>query len=150
VGKITVSDIVLNKPGKLTPEEFDTIKQHCVEGELVIDQIMSMVEDDGFLLHAKRFAGYHHEKWDGSGYPRKLSGEDIPLEGRVMAIADVYDALVSERPYKRAFTHEEAVQIIKEGSGTHFDPVVIEAFLNVANDFWVAFTKHCSENEKSR
>jgi putative two-component system response regulator len=137
VGKITISDVILNKPDKLTPEEFDIIKTHCSEGEQVIDQIISMVEDDGFLLHAKRFAGHHHERWDGTGYPRKLGGLDIPLEGRIMAIADVYDALVSERPYKKAFTHEQAVKIIKEGRGTHFDPTIIDAFLSVADDFWV-------------
>jgi putative two-component system response regulator len=135
VGKITVSDLILNKPGKLTSEEFDKIKQHCTEGEQIISQIMNMVEDDGFLLHAKRFAGYHHEKWDGSGYPRGLAGENIPLEGRIMAIADVYDALVSERPYKKPFTHDQAVEIIKKDSGTHFDPKIVEAFLNVADDF---------------
>jgi putative two-component system response regulator len=83
------------------------------------------------------FAGYHHEKWNGTGYPRGLSGEDIPLEGRIMAIADVYDALVSERPYKKALPHEKAVEIMLEGSGTHFDPELILAFSNIADDFWI-------------
>ncbi|MCL2071319.1 MAG: response regulator [Oscillospiraceae bacterium] len=136
VGKITISDTVLNKPGKLDDEEFAVIKTHSSEGERIIEEIISKTEEDGFLYHAKRFAGGHHEKWNGTGYPRGLSGEDIPLEGRIMAIADVYDALVSKRPYKKAFTHEQAVDIIKKDSGTHFDPKVVEAFLGVADEFW--------------
>ena len=136
VGKITVSDMLLNKPGKLTGEEFDNIKCHCAEGERIIDGIIEKTEEDRFLLHAKRFAGFHHERWDGTGYPRGLGGEDIPLEGRIMAIADVYDALVSERPYKKPLTHKDAVEIIKKDSGTHFDPKLVEAFLSVADDFW--------------
>ena len=137
VGKITISDLILNKPGKLTDEEFDLIKRHCHEGERIIDEIIEKADDDGVLIHAKRFAGYHHEKWDGTGYPRGLSGEAIPLEGRIMALADVYDALVSARPYKKPFTHEQAEEIIKNSSGTHFDPRLVEVFLNVADDFWV-------------
>ena len=135
VGKIKLTDNVLNKPGELTDEEFDLIKQHCEEGERIIDGIIKKAQEDGFLIHAKRFAGCHHEKWDGTGYPRKLSGEKIPLEARLMAVADVYDALVSERSYKKPFTHDEAVDIIKKESGTHFDPKIVEVFLNVANDF---------------
>ena len=135
VGKINISDLILNKPEKLTEEEFAIIKQHCASGERIIDEIINRTKDDGFLCHAKKFAGYHHEKWDGTGYPRGLSGEGIPLEGRIMAIADVYDALVSERPYKKPFTHEQAVEIIKKDSGTHFDPKIVEVFLNAAEDF---------------
>jgi putative two-component system response regulator len=137
VGKIAVSDSILNKPGKLTDEEFEAIKNHCTDGERIINRVSQKTKDDGFLLHAKKFAGYHHEKWDGAGYPRGLRGEDIPLEGRIMAVADVYDALVSERPYKKPFSHEQAVEIIEKGSGAHFDPKIVEAFLNVADDFWV-------------
>ena len=135
VGKIIVDDAILNKPGKLTAEEFTLIKQHCAEGERIIDEIIKEVRDDGFLCHAKRFAGYHHEKWDGTGYPRKLSAEDTPLEGRLMAVVDVYDALTSERPYKKPFSHEQSVEIICQDSGTHFDPKIVEAFLNVAERF---------------
>jgi putative two-component system response regulator len=135
VGKINVSDTILNKPGKLTDEEFGLIKLHPAEGERIIEKIMSKTKDDGFLRHAKLFAGYHHEKWDGAGYPHGLSGEAIPLEGRLMAVADVYDALVTERPYKTAFSHETAVDIIRQGSGRHFDPVIVEAFLGVSEDF---------------
>jgi putative two-component system response regulator len=137
VGKINISDLILNKPGKLTEDEYDIIKTHCSEGEQIIDRIINKTNDDGFLLHAKRFAGYHHERWDGTGYPRKLSGTDIPLEGRLMALADVYDALVSERPYKKAFTHEETVEIIQKDSGTYFDPKIVEAFTTIAEDFWM-------------
>jgi len=135
VGKIKVSDLVLNKPGKLTEEEYEIIKKHCEDGESIIEGIMEKVKEDNFLIHAKKFAGSHHEKWDGSGYPKGLAGENIPLEGRIMAIADVYDALVSERPYKKPFTHEQAVKTIKDGSGAYFDPKIVDAFLNIENDF---------------
>jgi len=137
VGKIGISDIILNKPDKLTDAEFEKIKNHCTNGEKIIDRIISKTKDDGFLHHAKIFAGYHHEKWDGTGYPRKLSGQNIPLEGRLMAIADVYDALISERPYKKPMSHDKAVEIIQKDSGTFFDPKLVEVFLNVADDFWV-------------
>jgi putative two-component system response regulator len=137
VGKITISDLILNKPAKLTDDEFAIIKTHAAEGERIINEIIGKTSDDGYLNHAKMFAGYHHEKWNGNGYPRGLSGEDIPLEGRIMAIADVYDALVSERPYKKAYTHEKAVEIILAESGTHFDPAIITAFKNIADDFWI-------------
>ncbi|MCL2079302.1 MAG: response regulator [Oscillospiraceae bacterium] len=141
LGKIGISDLILNKPGRLTPEEFDIIRQHCEIGRRAIDRIIEKTGDDTFLQHAKRFASYHHEKWDGSGYPRGLRGEEIPLEGRIMAIADVYDALVSERPYKKPFTHDEAVHTIQKDSGTHFDPKIVEAFLNVADDFCAELTR---------
>jgi len=137
VGKITISDVILNKPGKLTDEEFAVIQQHCSEGERIIEEIVCKAEEDEFLRYAKKFASFHHEKWDGTGYPKGLRGETIPLEGRLMAIADVYDALVCERPYKKPFTHEQAMDIIKADSGTHFDPSLVEVFLEVADDFWV-------------
>jgi putative two-component system response regulator len=91
--------------------------------------------ESDFLKYARIFAGTHHEKWDGSGYPNGLSGEDIPLQGRLMAIVDVYDALISERPYKKAFSHEQAVRIILAGRGTHFDPVLTDVFEQVADQF---------------
>ncbi len=135
LGKITVSDLILNKAGILTEDEFKSIQSHTKAGEKLIDDIMQKTKDDGFLQHAKLFAGYHHEKWNGTGYPRALSGGDIPLQGRLMAIPDVYDALVSARPYKKPFPHKEAVEIIKNDSGTHFDPKIVEAFLNISEDF---------------
>jgi len=141
VGKIKVSELILNKPDKLSDDEYSAMKEHSAEGERIIDgiinksQVAHNSQEEGFLTHAKKFAGCHHEKWDGTGYPRGLAGEKIPLEGRIMAIADVYDALVSERPYKQPFTHEQAVEIIKEESGTHFDPKIVKAFLKVADSF---------------
>jgi len=129
VGKIVISDLLLNKNGPLTPEEFEIMKKHAIEGENIIDEIIEESGDGFFLKHAKLFAGHHHERWDGTGYPRKLKGTDIPLQGRIMAIIDVYDALVSDRPYKKAFSHEKAVEIIKEGNGTHFDPYITSVFL---------------------
>jgi len=137
IGKLNIPDSVLNKPGNLTDAEFDIIKGHTIEGEKLIQKIINRLGDDTFLIHAKKFAGSHHEKWNGTGYPKGLSGEDIPLEGRIMAIADVYDALVSERPYKKSFTHDEAVAIIEKDAGTHFDPAIVEVFKTVADDFWI-------------
>ena len=128
LGKISITDVLINKPGKLTPEEFEIMKSHVVEGERIIGEIISQTGDVEYLRNAKLFAGTHHERWDGKGYPRGLEGEDIPLHGRIMAIVDVYDALVSERPYKKIFTDEEAVEIIMEGAGSHFDPKIAEVF----------------------
>jgi putative two-component system response regulator len=128
VGKISIHDNVLLKPGKLTDEEFEEMKKHAAFGEKIIDSIQQITSENAFLTHAKIMAGTHHEKWDGSGYPYKLAGKDIPLQGRLMAIADVYDALVSERPYKKAFPFEQATRIIHESFGSHFDPALEEAF----------------------
>ena len=135
VGKIAISDLILNKPGKLTDEEYSVMKTHALQGEHVIDQIASRTDDVVFLRNAKLFAGSHHERWDGKGYPRGLSGANIPLQGRIMAIVDVYDALASERPYKKPFTHEEAVRIIMEGTGTQFDPLIAGVFYGVRDLF---------------
>jgi len=135
VGKIAIKDGILQKPGKLTDEEFEEIKTHTVVGVSVIDRIKENTTEQAFLDYARIFAGTHHEKWDGSGYHRGLAGNEIPLLGRLMAIADVYDALVSDRPYKKAFTHEQAVKIISDGSGCHFDPVLVEVFLDVSDQF---------------
>lgn len=135
VGKIRISDIILNKPAKLTPEEFEIIKTHTTEGERIIDQIAGLTGEEMFLRHARKFAGYHHEKWNGRGYPYSLEGEDIPLQGRIMAVADVYDALVSERPYKKPFSHDESVDIIMKDAGSHFDPQIAEVFYNARDQF---------------
>jgi len=135
VGKISISDTILNKPGKLTDEEFEIMKTHCAEGERIIGQIVTRTEDGEFLRNAILFAGYHHERWDGKGYPHALAEMDIPLLGRVMAVVDVYDALASERPYKRAFSHEEAVNIIMDCSGTQFDPRIVNLFFEVNDQF---------------
>jgi putative two-component system response regulator len=128
VGKITISDFILNKPGPLTEAEFATMKTHAAEGERIIEQIIYQTGEAEFLRNAKLFAGYHHEQWDGRGYPHGLKELEIPLQGRVMAIVDVYDALVSARPYKRAFTDEEAIRIIMSGAGKRFDPSIVAVF----------------------
>ncbi|MCL2357201.1 MAG: response regulator [Defluviitaleaceae bacterium] len=131
VGKIAVKDSVLSKPGKLTPEEFDEMKKHTVFGEKVILGLKDKAMDSDFLEYARIFAVAHHEKWDGSGYPKGLKGEEIPFIGRIMAIADVYDALISPRPYKSQMLHEKAVEIILEGRGSHFDPALADLFAKI-------------------
>lgn len=135
VGKISISDAILKKPGKLTPEEFGEMKKHTTYGEEIIEEMMSLSVEKDFLRYAKELAATHHERWDGTGYHRGLAGEDIPLSGRLMSIADVYDALVSERPYKHPFTHEEAVQIIVDGKGTQFDPTLVDVFEQLTDKF---------------
>ena len=135
VGKIVIADSILQKPGKLTEEEFENIKTHAVFGEQIIEKIKESTTEHSFLEHAKVFASTHHEKWDGSGYPKGLKGEAIPLKGRILAIVDVYDALISERPYKKALSHEKAVDIIANGSGSHFDPALVEVFISCADEF---------------
>ncbi|MDR1841287.1 MAG: response regulator [Holophagales bacterium] len=153
VGKIAISDNILKKPGKLTSEEFDEMKRHVDYGVSIIERIEDEASGADFLKYARVFAGTHHEKWDGSGYPHGLSGEQIPLPGRLMAIADVYDALTSDRPYKKAFPHEEAVRIIREGKGTHFDPILVDVFEKVAAQFAVSAyssSKSCAAPEAKK
>jgi putative two-component system response regulator len=133
VGKIAIRDNILMKPGPLSREEFDEMKKHTTFGEKVIEKIQQSSRESIFLTHAKIMAGTHHEKWDGSGYPRGIAGSNIPLQGRLMALVDVYDALISERPYKKAFTREQAIEIIKEGSGIQFDPALVEVFVSVSS-----------------
>ena len=135
VGKIAIVDSILNKPGRLTTDEFEEMKKHAALGVRIIERIAAETPDSDFLKYAKIFAETHQEKWDGSGYPDGLAGEDIPLPGRLMAIADVYDALISERPYKKAIAHEEAVRTILEGRGSHFDPVLVDVFEQMADRF---------------
>jgi len=135
LGKISITDFIVNKKGKLTEAEYELMKTHAIEGERIIDKIISRTGELEFLRNARLFAGSHHERWDGNGYPRGLRGEEIPLHGRIMAIVDVYDALVSERPYKKAFTDEEAVKIIMENAGAQYDPKITEVFYNVRDMF---------------
>jgi len=135
VGKIAITDLILNKPDKLTPEEFEIMKTHVTVGVDAVKKIIHNTDEHAFLVHTLAIVGTHHEKWDGSGYPTGLSNNSIPLEGRLMAIADVYDSLISTRPYKKAFTHEKACQIIEDGSGSHFDPVLVDVFRSVADNF---------------
>ncbi|MDR2672531.1 MAG: response regulator [Coriobacteriales bacterium] len=131
VGKISVSDRILKKPGPLTAEEFSEIKKHATFGVRIIERMESKTTESDFLRYAKILAGTHHEKWDGSGYPDGRGGRDIPLPGRFMALADVYDALTSERPYKRPYPHEKAVGIIMSEKETHFDPALVDIFMRV-------------------
>ena len=128
LGKIAVDDAVLKKPGRFTDEEYEKMKTHAAEGARVIHEILLHTDDESFKIVAENVAHYHHERWDGSGYPEKRKGEQIPLEARIMAIADVYDALVSKRVYKEAFDFEKADRIIMEGMGTQFDPGLRSAY----------------------
>ena len=129
IGKIMISDLILNKPAKLTDEEFELMKAHTVEGGKIIESAMRLVSDGTYLEEAKNVATYHHERWDGKGYPCGMKGEEIPLAARIMAVADVFDALVSKRSYKEPFPYEKALEIIRENSGKQFDPVIAEIFL---------------------
>jgi len=138
IGKISIPDFILNKPGKLTEDEFTTMKAHALEGVRIIDQMIYRTGDAEFLRNAKLSAAYHHEHWDGSGYPYGLKGVKIPLHGRIMTIVDVYDAITSERPYKRALTDEEAVHIIMNDSDKHFDPNIANVFYEVRGLFKAA------------
>ncbi|WP_189690658.1 HD-GYP domain-containing protein, partial [Pseudorhodoferax aquiterrae] len=147
IGKVGIPDEILLKPGKLTAEEFEIMKTHTTLGHTAIaeaEQRLGMKVD--FLSLAKEIALSHQEKWDGSGYPQALAGEAIPLSARLMALADVYDALISKRVYKPAFPHEEAVRIVVEGRGKHFDPDVVDAFLAVAEDFRQIAVTHRDED----
>jgi len=135
IGKVGVPDRILLKPGPLTPEEFDTIRTHPIIGSYALRKAETTLENAEFLKYAHEIVTYHHEKWDGTGYPYGLAGEDIPLSARVMAVADVYDALVAERLYKKALPHETAVEIIASESGSHFDPELVKVFLECAGEF---------------
>lgn len=144
IGKIAVSDLILNKNGKLTDEEFAIMKSHTTEGGRLLKKIVHDAGDTfdaGYLNVSIEMASYHHEKWDGSGYPEHLKGEEIPLSARIMAVADVFDALIAERVYKKGFPYEKAMAIITEGAGKHFDPVVVEAFTHISKDLYDARTR---------
>lgn len=129
LGKIAIDDVVLRKPGKYTDEEYEEMKRHSAEGATIVENILRGVEDDDFVEIAKNVAHYHHEKWNGQGYPSRLSETDIPIEARIMALADVFDALVSKRCYKDAFSYDKAFTIIEESLGEHFDPELGKVFL---------------------
>ena len=131
IGKIKVSDTILCKPGKLTPEEYERMKLHASEGGKIVYETMRDIEEQEYVELAHDVAQYHHEKWNGTGYPEGLSGQNIPLCARIMAVADVFDALTSKRCYKDAMSIDQAYQIIQESIGTHFDPVVAEAFIRL-------------------
>jgi len=135
IGKVGVSDQILLKPGKLTDAEFEEMKKHTIYGREALISAEKKLGTISFLRFAREIAYTHHENWDGTGYPEKLKGEQIPLAGRLMALADSYDAITSKRVYKAELPHEKAVQIIIEGKGNHFDPDVVDAFLEAKEDF---------------
>lgn len=135
IGKVGIPDAILLKPGKLTKDEFDIIKTHTIIGGNTLLKAHQKYPNNSFIKMGIEIARHHHERWDGTGYPDKLNNEIIPLPARIMAVADAYDALRSERPYKDAFPHEKCVKIIREGSGTQFDPNIISCFIEVEDEF---------------
>jgi len=136
IGKVAIPDHILLKPGKLSPEEFEIMKTHAEMGSRAIEMAEGVLTaSDSFLSLARDIAHFHHERWDGNGYPAGLAGEAIPLVARIMAVADVYDALTCERVYKSGMPHDKATAILREGRGTHFDPVVLDVFIEIQNRF---------------
>lgn len=143
IGKLGIPDKILLKPGKLTAEEWDIMKKHTVFGSQILED-----SDSDFIKFGKTIALTHHEKWNGSGYPQGLKGKEIPIEGRITAIADVFDAVTSKRPYKEAFPEAEAFHIIEEGKGVHFDPELVDAFFQ-AKDQILRIKQNYTDNGKS-
>jgi PAS domain S-box-containing protein len=134
IGKVAIPDSILHKPGRLTPDEYEIMKNHSVIGGSTIEEAERRVEGRSYLNLGKEIAYYHHERWDGQGYPSGMKGDEIPLSARIVAVADVYDALTSKRPYKEAFPHGEAYRIIVDNAGRHFDADVVRAFINRAGE----------------
>lgn len=148
LGKIAIDDEILRKPGKYTEEEYAQMKKHAEEGARIVENILRGVEEYSFVEIAKNVAHYHHEKWNGKGYPEGLSGTDIPVEARIMALADVFDALVSKRCYKEAFSYDKAFAIIKESMGEHFDPELGRIFLECRTDLEALYDGYlCGSNK---
>lgn len=136
IGKIGISDNILLKPGRLTDEEYEEMKKHTLLGEEILNNMIETTPSQHYLKIGKEIAVSHHEHFDGSGYPYALKGEDIPLSGRIMAVADVYDALISNRIYRKAMSHEEACKIIIAGRGTQFDPTIIDIFIKIKDELY--------------
>ena len=149
IGKVAIPDCILLKPGRLTADEFEVMKTHTVRGAETIDSLLDEFPNTRFLQIARNIILSHHEKWNGNGYPRGLVGEEIPLCGRIMAVADVYDALTSKRVYKDAFSHDRAKSMIVKDAGTHFDPDVVNAFLAVENEFLAIRSRYRESSERS-
>jgi response regulator RpfG family c-di-GMP phosphodiesterase len=129
IGKIAIEDRILRKPGRFTPQEYEEMKSHPEKGAMIVENLLTSIESPDFVKIARNVARYHHERFDGFGYPQKLKGTEIPFEARVMAIADVYDALVSKRCYKAEMSFDDAYTIIIEGMGTQFDPSLKDCFI---------------------
>ena len=150
IGKIAVDDRVLRKPGRFTPAEYEQMKKHPAEGAVMLAQILHEVDDRAFYEIAVHVANYHHERWDGNGYPRRLAGENIPLEARIMALADVFDALVSKRCYKDAFAYDDAFSVIEKDTGTHFDPKLAPLFLECREELIALYEQYGWRNEPAQ
>jgi putative two-component system response regulator len=148
IGKVGIPDNILLKAGKLTDDEFEIMKKHATYGMETIAVQEEKLGDNSFLHFAREIAQTHQEKWDGSGYPDGLKGEEIPVSGRIMAIADVYDALISKRVYKASMPHKIAIEIISEGKGSHFDPDMVEAFLELEDEFRKIALEHADHDEE--
>ena len=148
VGKINIPDNVLNKPGKLTDEEYEIMKTHTTAGMKIMEKAIDTVGGENYLKEARNMAAYHHERWDGKGYPEGLHGEVIPLSARIMAVADVFDALTSPRVYKPPFPLEKALAIIEEGKGTQFDEKCVEVFMDSLDEVKVILRKYHNEYYK--
>ncbi len=148
IGKVGVPDHILLKPGRLTEEEFEEMKKHTLYGRDAIARAEEKLGSHSFLHFALEIAESHQEKWDGSGYPNGWIGEQIPISGRLMAVADVYDALISKRVYKDPFPHSKAVKIIQEGSGSHFDPSMVTAFIELEEEFRRIALEHADHEEE--
>lgn len=149
IGKVGIPDYILLKSGQLTEEEFEIMKSHTTIGAKTLLEVHKKYPNDKVIEMGIEITNYHHEKWDGSGYPFGLSGEQIPLSARIMALADVYDALRSKRVYKEAYSHKESVEIIKQGRGTHFDPDIVDVFLAYEAEFEKAFDTLSSAEKNS-
>lgn len=149
IGKVGIPDGVLLKPGRLTPEEFDAIKLHTAIGSKTLEEVYQYYPQNEFIKMGIDIARWHHEKWDGTGYPDQLAGEDIPLSARIMALADVYDALKTERCYKKAIPHEECVAMILENVGTAFDPDLVEVFKRIHEDMYLKWKRLHPESVES-
>jgi putative two-component system response regulator len=146
IGKVGIPDSILLKPGKLTEDEFAIMKTHVQIGYDTLTKVGQQYNKNEFILMGMDIALYHHEKWNGSGYNKGLKGEEIPLSARIMALADVYDALRSKRVYKDAFSHEKSIDIIKSSKGTHFDPVLVDIFVNYQDEFKSLYESLSSHN----
>jgi putative two-component system response regulator len=131
IGKVAIPDGILLKPGRLTAEEFVIMRSHALRGWELLQRAADSMGTEGslYLRYAMEIARHHHERWDGSGYPDGLAGEQIPLSARLMAVADVYDALISRRPYKEPIDHDVALSMVRQGSGSHFDPTIVQALM---------------------
>ena len=149
IGKVGIPDHILLKPGRFTPEEFEVMKAHTTLGrDAIATAERRLGLDVEFLAYAKEIAYSHQEKWDGSGYPEGLAGDAIPISARIMAVADVYDALISRRPYKNPFSHDRAVQMIIDGRGQHFDPDIVDAFIALQDEFFAISQRYLDSDEE--